>query len=92
MNIGSDQMNYKIGDVVIRKDEERKVYAEKFIFIGTTENNTAKPIIITKQVMGGKVEIGMFIHKPVEVSYNDDHDNYVIDVLFYSTELFEKDE
>lgn len=85
-------MNYKIGDIVIRKDYEKKAYAEKFIFLGTTENNTAKPIIITKQVMGGKVEIGIFICKPVEVSYNNDHDNYVVEVLFYNTELFEKDE
>lgn len=84
-------VNYKIGDIVIRKDDEKKVYAEKFIFLGTTENNTAKPIIITKQVMGGKVEIGIFIYKPVEISYNNDHDNYVVEVLFYNTELFEKD-
>lgn len=85
-------MNYKIGDIVIRKDEEKKIYAEKFIFLGTTENNTAKPVIVTKQVMGGKVEIGMFIRKPIEVSYNGDHDSYDVDVIFYSTDLFEKDE
>ena len=85
-------VNYKIGDIVIRKDEKKKIYAKKFIFLGTTENNTAKPVSVTMQVMGEKVEIGMFIHKPVEVSYNRDRDSYDVDVLFYSTELFEKDE
>jgi len=85
-------VNYKIGDIVIIKDEEKKMYAEKFIFLGTTEDNTAKPVTITMQVMGGKVEIGMFIRKPVEISYNSDHDSYDVDVIFYNTELFEKDE
>jgi len=85
-------VNYKIRDTVIRKDEENKIYAEKYIFLGTTENNTTKPVTITKQVMGEKVEIGIFTRKPIEILYNSDNDNYVTVLLFYSTELFVKDE
>jgi len=85
-------VNYKIGDTVIRKDEENKVYTEKYIFLGTTENNTTKPVTITKQVMGEKVEIGIFTRKPIKILYNSNNDNYVTELLFYSTELFEKDE
>ncbi len=88
-------VNYKIGDIVIRKDiadKTKRIYAEEYIFLGTSEYDTAKPIAITKQVMGGKVEIGMFIRKPVEIVYNGDNDKYVVELQFYSTELFEKDE
>jgi len=85
-------INYKIGDIVIRKDEKSKIYAEKYIFIGIAENNIAKPVMVTNQIMGRKIEIGMFIRKPVEILYNMDHDDYNVDVLFYSTELFVKDE
>lgn len=80
-------MNYKIGDIVIKKP-----YTEKYIFLGTSDNESVKPIKITKEIMGEKVEIGMFIHKPVEIVYNADDDNYVVELLFYNTELFEKDE
>ncbi len=87
--------NYKIGDIVIRKDitdKTKRQYAEKYIFLGTSDSSTAKPVIVTKQVMGGKVEIGIFIRKPVEIVYSSDDENYVVELLFYSTELFEKDE
>ena len=85
-------MNYKIGDIVIRKDAEKKSYADKCIFLGTSDNNTVKPITVTKSVMGGDVEIGMFVRKPVEIMYHSDNDNYVVELLFYNVELFEKNE
>ena len=85
-------MNYKIGDLVLRKNTEKKQYAEKYIFLGTSDSDTVKPITVTKSVMGGDVEIGMFVRKPVEIMYHSDNDNYVVELLFYNIELFEKDE
>lgn len=64
---------------------------EKYIFLGTSDSNIVKPIKITKYVMGKDVEIGMFIRKTVEIVYKGD-DNYVVELMFYNVELFEKDE
>ncbi len=86
------EMNYKIGDIVIRKYAEKKSYADKWTFLGTTESGEVKPVTITKSVMGGDVQIGMFVHKPIEIVYNGDNDNYVVELSFYNVELFEKDE
>ena len=85
-------MDYKIGDIVIRKDDEKKPYMEKYIFLGVTENETVKPVTITKSVMSEDIQIGMFLHKPIEIIYKSDGDNYVVELLFYNVELFEKGE
>lgn len=87
-------MNYKIGDTVVRKtnDGNKKIYDNRYIFLGITDNNSIKPVVTTKEVMGEDVQIGMFVHKPVEVIYNDDNCEYVVEVLFHNVELFEKDE
>ncbi len=83
-------MNYKIGDIVYRKDENSKPpYSRKYIFLGTTLDKDLRTVRIIKETVGDRVEIGMFISKPVNVKTSDDS-NYYTDVFLYDVELFEK--
>lgn len=86
-------MNYGIGDIVTIKSTIRseKEHAKKFIYLGSTNDRTIKPITYTKFVMGEDIQIGMFVSTPIEPIFVDNKD-YVLKLLFFDTELFEKDE
>lgn len=80
------KMNYGIGDVVVRKG----VKYEKYIFLGTTKDESIRIVEQVRKVVGDNIEIGMYITKPVRVKTDSDGE-YVTEIVFSDIELFEKE-
>lgn len=85
---GVINMNYKIGDVVVKKTN--RLHGSKYIFMGTTKDTSIKIVKDVLSVMGENAEIGMYIFKPVKITAYTTGE-YLTEVIFASTELFESE-
>jgi hypothetical protein len=83
-------MNYKIGDIVRRKDDvSNPKYRKMYTFLSIVEDNDLQIVRLMKNMTGDKVRISSFTHKPIKIKTNDDS-NYNIETFLYDVDLFEK--
>lgn len=81
-------VDYEIGDKVMKKGELQS-YRRPFIFLGTTRNDDLPAVKNVLDVMGSKVEIGLFAAIPPHVEKNIDGLGYTIPIIIASVDLYE---